>query len=290
LTFTRIVHLARHAASCGKVILRFDSANAFNVASRSRIRQLLADGDPEVLRYFATVYVPTSDLCIFGPEGARHYVRSDEGVRQGDAFSAFFFCVLMDQVCFAVKERFPDAHVWSYMDDLTIAVEPSLADDVIRSTIAIMKDIGFQPNMTKSKCFSIDRSFVSDFLQTSHDDESFELLGGNISSNFEAMNREQTRRNAMFLDVLRSCDIHPQLQWTILRLCGFPTLRYYASITPPEVAMPVLMQFRDGVHDFVQQLVGAPVDSALLHDVHGGGFPDYVTHAEELYENARTAR
>jgi hypothetical protein len=37
----------------------------------------------------------------------------------------------------------------------------------------------------------------------------------------------------------------------------------------------------------VENIVGAPVSNVMLHDIHGGGFPDYVKHAETLYTVAR---
>ena len=63
---SRIVHLARDRFRKGKVILRFDSSNAFNVAPRARIRQLLSNEfmHPDLLRYFDTVYLPSSKLCV----------------------------------------------------------------------------------------------------------------------------------------------------------------------------------------------------------------------------------
>lgn len=285
----RIVHLARDRFEGGKVILRFDSSNAFNIAQRGKIRALLNDKHPDVLRYFMTMYAPVSKLFVYGPDGKVATIDSAEGVRQGDAFSAYFFCLLMDQVCTTVKAMHPSVEIWAYMDDLTVAVDKSEADEVARNCIAVMRRVGFIPNRDKSACICKDPSFASMEMPTAAHDSGFEMLGGNITSNYGEYNLEQAGRIHAFFRAFDRCELHPQLQWTILRLCGFPKLRFYASITPPEFSTEVLLMFQDLVAKKAEQIIDAPIHPSLLHDTHGAGFPDYVSNAEKLYANAKAA-
>jgi hypothetical protein len=94
----RVTHLAREQFDHGDVVIRIDSSNAFNVAQRHRIRTLLEHQDADILRYFDTMYSQSTTLAVFGPDGRIEYVEANEGVKQGDAFSAYFFCLLMDEV------------------------------------------------------------------------------------------------------------------------------------------------------------------------------------------------
>ncbi len=284
----RIVHLAREAVRNGKTIIRIDSSNAFNVAPRARIRELLDLQEPDVLQYFMTIYEPRSKLCVYGGNRTIAYVDSEEGVRQGDAFSAFFFCLLMDVLCNKLKSEFPDNSIWSYMDDLTIACDGENADQVALRAVEIMNELGFKPNTDKSACLTPDDDFTSSvFPRTARTNEHFDMLGGNISDNFEVYNAKQTDRLSQFFANLAKVDIHPQLRWTFLRMCGLPKLRYYAATTPPEHSQELLDAFDNTVHTLAEEIIRAPIADVFLHHEHGAGFPNYPKHAEMLYTLSR---
>jgi len=288
----RIVHLARDRLSAGKAILRIDSSNAFNVAQRAIIRRLLEAHDrfdPDILRYFMTMYAPAAELCVYGPDGRVEYIRSDEGVRQGDAFSAYFFCLLMDVVCKDIRQLFPGIEIWCYMDDLTIACDPLIADNVAAETERIMNLLGFHANMAKSACICNDPTFSASVLPTRRMSQSFEMLGGNISANHDEYCHDQLQRIESFFDLFNKCDLHTQLKWTILRLCGFPRLIFFASVTPTDISASVLQTFATRVRHLAEDIINAPIADEYLHDVNAAGFPDYVSHAAEIFDNARTA-
>ena len=110
----RIVHLARSAFDDGMGIIRIDIANAFNCAQRSLIDRLLRGSHPDILQYFHMMYGPSAQLAVYGPQQIQ-FIQFEEGVRQGDAFSAYFFCLLMDQVLVEVKRACPAVQLWAYI-------------------------------------------------------------------------------------------------------------------------------------------------------------------------------
>jgi hypothetical protein len=91
-------------------------SNAFNATPRQQVAAVLSDAPSEVRSYFNNIYVPTSKLCLYGPDGKHVFVDSEEGVRQGDAMSAMMFCKVVDKACMKMKREFPDVSVWSFMD------------------------------------------------------------------------------------------------------------------------------------------------------------------------------
>jgi hypothetical protein len=285
----RIVHLARQRAREGKVILRFDSSNAFNVAPRRFIQELLHDKHPDLMRYFQTIYAPSSQLAVFNPDGEIEYVTSEEGVRQGDALSSYFFCLLMDFVCDAFKSAFPHDEIWSYMDDLTVAVDPERADAAAKFVVEELANNGFRPNVTKSKAFAFDSAFNMETLETIRPDLPFVMLGGNISNAYEAFNNQQADKINKFFGALEMCDVHAQIKWTILRLCGYPKVEYYARVTPPEDALPVLQHFDTLVRKSVDSMLDASISDEVLHHRYGAGFPDYISNCGDLFQTMQHA-
>ena len=273
------------------VPILFDGPPCASQVDRTTSENFLPDavGIPDLLRYFDTVYLPSSKLCVYGPSGAMTFIDSDEGVRQGDALSAYFFCALMDLVCKDVKARFPSAEVWCYMDDLTVAVSGAEADMAARFVIDTMRQHGFIPNAEKSKCTSSNPRYRNAVMPTVPPTEQFDMLGSSITDEFGDFNTRLAEKLESFFLLLRRCNIHSQLKWTMLRLRAFPKLQYYANATPPEFSAGVVELFDRRVTDCIADIAGCPVDSAVAHHACGAGLPDYKTFAPALYETSRTA-
>jgi hypothetical protein len=286
----RVVHLAREAYNNNMAIIRLDSINAFNVAPRAVIAEVLRDSGEsnELCHYFNALYRPTSKLVVYGPNNSHRVVLSEEGVRQGDAASAYFFCKVMDIACHKIAELHPEAKLWCYMDDLTIACPPHMVDELVCTAVRQLKAVGFSINMDKSA------AIVQQHLPTPPRQiklipptEQFIMLGACLTSVVDGFIREKADANLKFFHQLFSCLLHPQLQWTILRLCGTPKMIYLASTMPPALCMPLLQDFDKLVQKAAAQILQcSTVNTDYLHNKLGGGFPLYSACAAQLYESS----
>jgi ribonuclease HI len=287
----RIIHTTRKALAEGRAIIRIDVVNAFNHANRARIQQLVKGMDPEIMSYFQTMYGPKSKLFVYGASEIE-MIEFEEGVRQGDAFSGFFFCLLMDQVCAEFKERIDDDTIIpaSFMDDLTITCDPSDAATTIEAISEALHNWGFVVNYDKSAIL-----FPEDYIIPSTSDlrlkianplQQFKMLGANITSHYDEFNQYHSNRIEKFFDTLQTANLHPQLTWTILRLCGAPKMIYYAATTPPQHGLDILTKFDGKLRQATEHLIG-PVDAQLLYAPNGGGFPCYAKHATLLFEQSK---
>lgn len=289
----RIVHLARAAYEAGDAVVRLDSSNAFNVTHRARIADAIASEADELKQYFNTMYVPASSLIIYGPQGAYETVQSWEGVRQGDAASALFFCKVMDIACNRVQERFPAAKIWCYMDDVTIACDPRQANDVVLAAQHELERLGFKINLAKSSYTAASREAVallqsSAVIPVSQPEAPFVMLGACINDAAGSFLQQKDHDNIAFFAKLFCCSLHPQLTWTILRLCGAPKMIYLASTMPPNVSRQTLHRFDGYVKQAAEQILNADISDEFLHHTAGGGFPAYHRCADALYENSKT--
>jgi Reverse transcriptase (RNA-dependent DNA polymerase)/Reverse transcriptase-like len=283
----RIVHLTREAYAVRKTIIRIDSSNAFNMTQRERIGKLLHQQPDEMKAYFNTMYVKSTPLFMYGPNGTMHVIDAEEGVRQGDALSSFFFCLMMDEAMKKISEKHPDADIWCYMDDMTIAVLPHMAGRVFDAAKEALKELGFQINAEKSAAIQIDNIQTAN-ITNSNPTEEFKMLGANITSNYIKMNKKKEEDLETFFHNIVKCNLHPQLQWTILRLCGMPKMIYYAATTPPMFSSNLLDTFDKMVKTTAQTILEADIAPRMFYDTLGGGFPLYAKIANDLFEASKT--
>jgi hypothetical protein len=289
----RITHLARQAFDNGKVIYRIDSKNAFNIASRTRILDVvtrLGEKDPHLLQYFMTMYQPTSHLFVYGEHNAMQCVLAPEGVRQGDAVSSFYFCLLMDVVCCQLATEFDskDTDIWAFMDDLTIAAPPQVAESVLKRALEIMRHYGFEPNLDKSAMICRqDLPEHGPIVPIRSATGEFVMLGANITRHFDEFNAKMRTKIEKFFDMIDSLQLHPEAIHKILHFCGDPRLLYYASTTPPQFSGDVVRFFNERACSSFAKLVDLhlpDIDRDLLHRKDGAAIPDYVSNAQRLYQ------
>jgi ribonuclease HI len=189
----RIVHRARDAYARGKVIIRLDSVNAFNITKRCQVLQQLKEENfpPELITYFSTMYQPTSKMVIYGPDGQMTFIDSSEGLRQGDALSAFYFCLVMRKVCVEIAALFPMLEIddiMCFMDDSTFIVPPEIAHDVLAAAVAVMRKYGFRINTDKSAMICknpIPPRVTTAAAESDSDAESAESGADDCSADFE---------------------------------------------------------------------------------------------------------
>ena len=138
-----VVHKVRRA------VVKIDSSNAFNVCQRAVVQSVISTMPHELQRYFASIYVPSSPLVVFGPN-EHCIVESEEGIR--DSLSAFLFCAVMDKVGREILSTLTqhDISLYMYMDDITLSCLPDDANDVAAAAIQCLSQNGFNPNASKS--------------------------------------------------------------------------------------------------------------------------------------------
>ena len=305
----RIVHRARDAYNKGKAIVRLDSANAFNITKRSVILDMLRDKlandrdsgvTAEMVHYFITMYQPTSLMFLFGPGGRVAVILSSEGVRQGDALSSFYFCLVQERACIDIDKQFKpgEIDIECFMDDGTYIVDPVLVPRVVAEAFRHMQAHGFKINIEKSAV--ICKNGLGDLggdaaalgIPVTSPADAFKMLGAIVNDNYNGMNEMLRGRIGKFFDSLDDLDAHPEIKHTILYLCGRPKLLYFTATTPPEHSKDVVTFFDNRCADSFARLIHADVaaiDRALLHDDGGAGIPNYGEHAETIYANSLTA-
>jgi hypothetical protein len=300
----RIIHKTRAEYETGKAVIRVDVSNAYNTAVRAQITELLKKREMNtvnmaVSRFFDVMYVPISQLAVFKPGGQEtEFVQFEEGIRQGDAFSSFFFCLLMDEVMGEISEAYPDARVRGYMDDLTVTCQPDVARQVAHKIVEVLRKWCFKPNPEKSKILCKNANAIGQAngdagdaavdetseMQICDDSQMFIVLGGNVTSSYQEFNEKQLVKHERFFECMRKVPIHSQVAFTIARLCAAPRCKYYASVTPPEHSIDTLTVFQRNLVELVERVLEFKIPEPALHQRFGIGLPDYVSNAEALYK------
>lgn len=289
----RIIHQVREEFRNGKVVIRIDVSNAFNTAKRAHIERLLREkGAEEAMRvFFKTMYHKSAKLAVYGPHAAKiEFIDFEEGIRQGDAFSAYFFCLLMDEVIADILKIHPHVHARAFMDDLTITADATDAEAITETVVAALRHWGFTPNPDKSKilCRAEDAEQLSHIPQIQIQSAGkFRVLGANITDEYAQYNDEQQRKVDKFFTALEQVQLHPHLAFTIMRLCGNPKMIFYASTTPPEHSLRVVEGFQRRLIQTAERILDFEIPALVQHLKHGAGLPDYVTRRQMLYENAK---
>jgi hypothetical protein len=294
-----IIHKVREKYKEGKAVIRIDVSNAFGTAMRALVERLLRDHDRKkkgawsaLRRFFDIMYKDPSFIALYG-NGCKDilFIKFLEGLRQGDVVASFFFNLIMDAVMDRIEElrdedpelQGVDIDLLSFIDDLTAVTEPQHAVRVTKIIVQALGEHGFKVNINKSKILcrnqlSTDSNnniavvsctdaagAVQQMDITTGEDESFVVLGGNISDNYESYNFKQRQKFNDFFNLLESVPLHPQVAFTIARLCGAPKLQYYCTVTPPEHARDVVAEF----HQRMIKYVESPnvLDFSLDHDI-----------------------
>ena len=184
----------------------------------------------------------------------------------------------------------PEVNISGYMDDLTVTCPPHMAVDVANTLVNILSKWSSRQNPTKSKILC--RGHVplppeGSPFQICDDSSSFVVLGSNMTSSYDEFNAKQTHRYEKFFECLTRVHLHPQVAFTIARLCGAPRLVYYASNTPPAHSAAVVAAFQSRLITFVLETLGFKCSPMFIHERFGLGLPDYVSNTATMFNNSQ---
>ena len=118
-------------------------------------------------------------------------------------------------------------------------------------------------------------------------EESFVVLGGNISDEYEQYNDKQTKRNKAFFKNINKVPIHSQVFFTLMRLCGGPRNKFYCSVTPPKYSKEVATEFQQTMIRLLEDKLDFKIPQQALHERLGVGIPDYVSNINQLYNASK---
>ena len=304
-----IGYKARKAFEEGKAIVKIDLCNGYNETQRKKILEQMKKEniDSDLVSYFTTMYRTSSKLAIYGPRNRVDIVEASEGVRQGDAPSSFFFCLVMEEVCRIIKEQYPndaDAEILCYMDDSTIICEPSIVRRVIQCAIDAARQCGFRVNVEKSSVIckngipaAAAEEEQLEMITINNENEEFKMLGQLINNNpeaFESYNNNIIARIDRFFDSLEEVGefLHPELVHQIIMMCGRPRLLYYCETTQPKFGTAVVQHFQHRMKAAFAKLIDIAdlntIRDEMLYDFAGACLPNYARHYEEIYVKSTT--
>ena len=171
------------------------------------------------------------------------------------------------------------------MDDLTLVDTPQDITHTINTAISAIQSIGLQPNIQKSKLLT--QQPIQATLPLADTHASFDLLGANVGySGQDSFNERVQIKVQHFFDKLNAIQLHPQLKWTILRMCGVPKITYYLNTHHPNHTQNLVKHFDTLVKSTAESIVGFSIRENAFYHAKGAGFPQFTSMAAELYNTS----
>ena len=136
-------------------IQQVDFENAFNSVGRRAIYDGLATIAPSLLEYFRWSYGCSSP--IYTRDGSL-LCESATGVRQGDPLGPLFFCVALQPILRAIRQRFPNCFTPTYMDDIHLLGPVRDMPEIMEFTKSEAAEIGLR--VKESKCAQYESRFL----------------------------------------------------------------------------------------------------------------------------------
>mgnify|MGYP001613478373 FL=1 len=294
----RILHKVKNLISENQdlEVIRVDVANAFGAMPRNVVAQQLLTRDPSLQQYFKFCYGLPSPVAVFGSgDEETTFISLGEGVKQGDSTSSLFFCMGLDkaltQLNTVLMEKGIEASIFAYMDDITIVVHKENADRTASFLQSALSSIGLEVNQDKSTILSRQPRNTSFFKSVDHS-QPFVILGGNIADSQEAhqlFESQILQKQLQYFKLLQEADLHPQIEFTLLKICGGPRIKYACQVD--EHTDKLAKQFDETIKRKIELLVDPSAETLLnLHHIHstdGCGIPNYHLHAKDLYNASK---
>jgi hypothetical protein len=164
----------------GKVILKLDFKNAFNLVERDCILKEVQCHTPLLYPYLYQCYRNPSTL-FFG----NHLISSSVGAQQGDPCGPMIFSLAIQPIILSLDSQM---NIW-YLDDGTLADYPEVVLSDFKKVINLSQEIGLELNFNKCEIFccsgDTDLKVIKEFQNLAPgikicDRESLSLLGSPI--------------------------------------------------------------------------------------------------------------
>jgi len=202
----------------------------------------------------------------------------DDGVRQGDSTSSFFFCIGVDEPLEELVGK--GYHCWMYCDDLTIVARRSEIDECMANVASAFARVGLAINHDKTEIFN---------PQVPREDP-FILLGCDLA-NTKRFFDDKLAKQRLYFDTLDMLPLHPQLKTTLLRLCGAPRITYLLRAMPPQFTETLAAEFDKMLLASLARTLSldGPDDLPLEMVYHrfGSGLPRFNAIRSVLYNSSR---
>lgn len=286
----RIIHKLRAARESGSTIVKFDLKNAFGMLRRETVQAFAKTAEPTLQQFFRLAYGSKTTLCIYGPEG-HDLISFSQGVKQGDATSAYFFCHAMDGVLRSISNRtgIPMHRIFAYMDDLTFAVDVSEVNELATIVVEEFGKVGMQVNLAKSSAYTDDTSVIS--IPRTPTNHEFKLLGVDFGVQPTNWLNGIWEKQRAYFDLLRGARLHPHIAFVLLRICAAPRITYHISVIDPNLTNELTSLFERRLLEEISTLIDPsgntfiPADS--FFNRFGIGAPMLNTLRFELFEATR---
>jgi hypothetical protein len=242
----------------GKIMLKVDFANAFNVVDRSEMLARVHGQLPGLYRWVEYCYSQPAFL-FFGS----CVLLSMAGVQQGDPLGPLLFSLVLHPLALKIQERFPslDLCVW-YLDDGTIIGPVS---EVFQAFELLQREgpaLGLHLNVQKNELWWPNRAgsdpFPAEVDRVSN--EGVKLLGAPIGTR-EFITEFVKKKLKALEEVcrrLREVD-DAQVEFGLFRGClSYNKINHLLRTCPPDLLRQASSQFDSHFHSIVAEILRVP--------------------------------
>ena len=257
------VHAARKLAKefgedPGKIMLKVDFSNAFNVVDRTEMLAQVYEKLPGLYRWVEYCYSHPAHL-FFGTIT----LQSMTGVQQGDPLGPLLFSLVLHPLALRIKEQFGklDLCVW-YLDDGTIIGD---VEDVHKVFQLIEKEgpaLGLHLNVKKNEIWWPCRASPDPFPKEVDrvDNAGVKLLGAPIGTRDFTTDFVKKKLKALndVHKLLREVD-NAQVEFGLFRGClSYNKINHLLRTCPPDLLQDALGKFDDQFQNMVAEILRVP--------------------------------
>lgn len=232
------------------IALATDFKNAFNLMSRvSAWEKLLSTPETEAIwRMFRWAYSVSSPLLVFDRDELHTVLRSAEGTRQGDPFSAFTFALCMQQMYETAIHALPNCHGIAVLDDFTL-IGP--ASDVFQAFDRLCESApSYNMQLQVAKCkvlYDSDSTTINESTRAlihtgcaeRHLEVTTKMEALGVMHGSDEMVSEHALETMESHALLFARIAHPampvQIGYQLLRFCAQPRLSFLARTVRPDL-------------------------------------------------------